>query len=316
LLQSEVTARRFYYVIAFDEEGSTADAYQNGDPPSLRSEKEGVRKWMNIQKHTRFSSFHGRKHYHTFIELNYMYSGNCLNIVDDRPIRMNTGDLVIIKPGCSHSIAWAGEDDILVNIILLPHATIEFQSSILVGHGKFSAFLVDAVYSDNNVPNFFYLRLGGCSQIVGELNNILCEYYASEQIASEIIIKSCLQCLLGLILRESTNNPEMAVYSRPPDIRLAEIITYIKENCVRCSREQLSERFGYSKNCISSMISKGTGKTFVQLRNEFRLERAKLLLSSTTLPVRTVAEECGFLNISQFYDLYKKCYGHLPRDNY
>lgn len=253
-------------------------------------------------------------HTHTFIEMNYMYSGSCTNIVDGKSIEMKTGDVVIMKPGSVHRIVWTGENDILVNIILLPHASATILNKTLVGESQLSAFLVDAVYSETMTPNHLYLKLSQTPFITNTINLLMCEYFDPDQIAAEFMVGSYLQGIFALIWRESVLRPDIAVYYKKPSSILADIIAYIKDNCVTCTRESTAAHFGYSGSRISNILTEGVGRSFVQLRNEFRMELAEQYLSSTSLSVRSIAEECGFSNMNQFYKNYKNYYGRLPRE--
>jgi|GEM_PF-619236 len=279
---------------------------------SVHAEKEGIKKWLNIQKHGRFSSMYD--HYHSFIEMNYMYSGRCTNIVDGKRIEMDTGDVVIMKPGSVHRIVWTGENDILMNIILLPHASATILNKTLVGESDLSAFLVDAVYSQTMTPNHLYLKLSKSPSVSNLLNLLMCEYFDPDQIAAEFMVGSYLQAIFALIWRESVLRPDIAVYYKKPSSILADIIVYIRDNCVTCTRESVAEHFGYSGSRISNILANGVGRGFVQLRNEFRMELAEQYLSSTSLSVRAVAEECGFKNMNQFYKNYKSYFNKLPRE--
>ncbi|MBQ9796337.1 MAG: helix-turn-helix transcriptional regulator [Clostridia bacterium] len=57
-----------------------------------------------------------------------------------------------------------------------------------------------------------------------------------------------------------------------------------------------------------------TGKTPVEYRNDIRLENAAVLLGSGEYTVSEAAESCGFSNLSFFTRLYKRRYGHTPKD--
>jgi AraC-like DNA-binding protein len=57
-----------------------------------------------------------------------------------------------------------------------------------------------------------------------------------------------------------------------------------------------------------------TGKTPVEYRNDIRLENAAVLLGSGEYTVSEAAESCGFSNLSFFTRLYKRRYGHTPKN--
>ena len=57
-----------------------------------------------------------------------------------------------------------------------------------------------------------------------------------------------------------------------------------------------------------------TGLSPVDLLKQVRLERAKVLLNSTTKTVSEIAYEVGFSTPSYFTSCFKKQYGKLPMD--
>ena len=61
------------------------------------------------------------------------------------------------------------------------------------------------------------------------------------------------------------------------------------------------------------------GVSFVSYLNDFRLNVAARLLSSNDESILSVAEHCGFFNLSYFNRMFKKKYGVTPgkyRDNH
>lgn len=287
------------------------EVLQRKTPPSFHAGMKGVERWLCIQKHARF--IHHYDHMHTYFEINYMYSGSCVNLVDGHEIKMEAGDFVFMKPGSVHSIQWTSEKDILVNIILMPHAASAILDKTLIGANDLSSFLIEALFSDTTRPNHLFLKMRNTESIQDAMARLMCEYFDPDIVAAEVLAESYLRTVFALLWRESTLYPEKAVYAKKPNSMVAEIISYIHENCVDCTRYSVAEHIGYNSNYISSLLGEHTGKSFVNLRNGFRMERAEKLLSSSDIPVREVAEQCGFTNITQFYKVYREYFGRLPR---
>jgi len=287
------------------------EVLQRRTPPSFHAGMKGVERWLCIQKNPRFVTH--VDHMHTYFEINYMYSGVCVNIVDGHRIVMEPGDFVFMKPGSVHSILKTRETDILVNIILMPHAASAILDKTLIGANDLSSFIIEALYSDTTRPNHLFLKMRNTESIQDAMARLMCEYFDPDQVAAEVLAESYLRTVFALLWRESTLNPEKAVYAKKPNSMVAEIISYIHENCVDCTRYSVADHIGYNSNYISSLLVEHTGKSFVTIRNGFRMERAEKLLSSTDIPVRDVAEQCGFTNITQFYKVYREYFGRLPR---
>ena len=76
-------------------------------------------KLITMRRHTRFVDF--PRHSHDYIELVYMCEGKTTHIVDGKTIELGKGELLFLGQGTCHSIKKAGENDIAVNFIILPH---------------------------------------------------------------------------------------------------------------------------------------------------------------------------------------------------
>ena len=62
---------------------------------------------------------------------------------------------------------------------------------------------------------------------------------------------------------------------------LVDLLTEISNHYLTISLEQLSNRYGYTKQYLSSLIKKISGQIFIELRTRKRLEQAKYLLTSS-----------------------------------
>ena len=62
---------------------------------------------------------------------------------------------------------------------------------------------------------------------------------------------------------------------------LVDLLTEISNHYLTISLEQLSNRCGYTKQYLSSLIKKISGQTFIELRTRKRLEQVKYLLTSS-----------------------------------
>ena len=75
-----------------------------------------------------------------------------------------------------------------------------------------------------------------------------------------------------------------------------------------------AELCGMSEVNFRRLFREYTGKTPIEYRNEIRLEHATVLLGSGEYNVSETAEACGFSNLSFFTRLYKRKYGHTPKN--
>lgn len=78
------------------------------------------------------------------------------------------------------------------------------------------------------------------------------------------------------------------------------------------SLESISEVVFLNKNYFSELFKKEVGKSFVQYLTEYRLEKAKLLLTIGGFKGSEVADMTGFQNNSYFISVFKKYEGCTP----
>ena len=67
-----------------------------------------------------------------------------------------------------------------------------------------------------------------------------------------------------------------------------------------------------NKSALCKFVKKQTGKTFTEYINSLRLEKAALLLTSTTDAACDIAYDCGFSSIPYFHRLFARYYGMSP----
>ncbi|MDR1447129.1 MAG: response regulator [Treponema sp.] len=78
------------------------------------------------------------------------------------------------------------------------------------------------------------------------------------------------------------------------------------------SLEELASRFSVSKSYIGELFKKYTGKTIVRFTGMVRLENACRLLEYTEKPVKEIADETGFNDISYFCRSFRQHFGITP----
>lgn len=91
------------------------------------------------------------------------------------------------------------------------------------------------------------------------------------------------------------------------------INAFVAENYNKeLSLEKAAEVVNLSPSYLSFIFKEISGKNFVDFINEFRLEKAKELLTSTSMSVAQVAETVGYINANSFSKTFKKYIGVSP----
>ncbi|WP_026507578.1 2-isopropylmalate synthase [Butyrivibrio sp. MC2013] len=96
------------------------------------------------------------------------------------------------------------------------------------------------------------------------------------------------------------------------DDRINAILTYIQDNYLSVTLDDLSRQFYLSKPYLSKYIKDKSGKTFGENVKQVRLKKASSLLRNGNMKVEKVAEASGYQNVEHFNRLFKKKYGMTP----
>jgi transcriptional regulator GlxA family with amidase domain len=76
----------------------------------------------------------------------------------------------------------------------------------------------------------------------------------------------------------------------------------------------LAQSVGLSRRQLERLFRQHIGRSPTQYYLELRLQRARLLLIQTDLPVVDVAVACGFVSASHFSKSYRQQFDRAPRD--
>lgn len=71
---------------------------------------------LHIRKHT--MSQIPYIHSHTFYELIFVNKGKCIQLIDDKKVILNQGDLCILSPQIMHAIMPSTENDVIIKIVI------------------------------------------------------------------------------------------------------------------------------------------------------------------------------------------------------
>ncbi|UCH76212.1 MAG: GlxA family transcriptional regulator [Rhodospirillales bacterium] len=118
-------------------------------------------------------------------------------------------------------------------------------------------------------------------------------------------------------IREGHDNQRLPLQARlrishPKLIQaIAEMESYVEE---ALSREEIADRVGLSRRQLERLFRRYLNTSPARYYLRLRLERARLLLTQTTMPVTEIAFACGFTSASHFSKCYRDMFGRTPRD--
>lgn len=95
---------------------------------------------------------------------------------------------------------------------------------------------------------------------------------------------------------------------------MAQAQKYIQERCVdsHLSLEMVADSVGITPAYLSRLFYELSEVNFVNYVNECRVQRAKLLLRQSKIPVQEVGFRCGFNSLQNFNRVFKRHTGTTP----
>jgi two-component system response regulator YesN len=119
---------------------------------------------------------------------------------------------------------------------------------------------------------------------------------------------------LRLAVRARLTDIEAAIARSPRSSNLVQgAISYIESNYGRqITLESVAESLAISPNRLARILASELGKGFSELLIEYRIERAKVLLSRPKAVIKQVCVTCGYSDQNYFSRLFKKKTGLTP----
>jgi AraC family transcriptional regulator len=121
--------------------------------------------------------------------------------------------------------------------------------------------------------------------------------------------------IVHLLKQHSTSKPNIRDYEDGlPKRKLNQALEYINSHLDQEIRlADIAEAVGISQYYFSRLFKQSTGLTPHQYLVRRRLEKAKILLTSTDLAIAQIAQQIGFASQSHFTTLFRKHTGVTPK---
>lgn len=93
---------------------------------------------------------------------------------------------------------------------------------------------------------------------------------------------------------------------------MTEILNYLNHHYQTATLSDTAGHFGYSASHFSTLIKEGTGRTFLQIIRDIKLNQACRALRETNLSIPSICELVGYETPEHFMRTFKKAYGMTP----
>jgi YesN/AraC family two-component response regulator len=250
-------------------------------------------------------------HIHDYIEMMFVYRGTCTVSIKAKKIVVNKGELVLINKEIPHRVAAITKDDIVITMILKQDYLSPSFLGRLSQKSIISQFMIESLVSNRKQNNFLIFRPGEHTNVIEIMENIMCEFFERDFCSGEII-DSYLIVLFSTLIRYKNNLTSQEPLNQNDNTSLLDFLRYIEDNYKNCSLVKMGQTFGFNPSYLSTLLKKGTGKSFKELLQIQRLNQAALFLSNSDLPIPEIAEEVGYSSVTFFYKKFKELYHDTP----
>ena len=293
-----------YSVLDLDIAYSPLDNKPANHSPGLNAELSEI----SIKKNSRFNAV--PEHIHTNIEINYVYSGSCPQVIDGHPITLQKDQVLLIDTNCPHSIAPLGENDIMISIIPKTDFLREHMFNQFSNDSMLSRFFINAINEKTDHDHYLLFHSENDRRIPMFFNELFCECFDPSINSTDIIMHLFYTIMAELINVYEDDLTKGDSYSHNSVV--IPMLRYIERNFRTCTQESVADFFHISPNYVTRLLKKYTGMTYIQLIQAQKLQTAANLLKQTTLPVTEVAQRAGYENVTFFYKKFQEKYHCQP----
>jgi len=252
-------------------------------------------------------------HIYHYVVIMYVYHGRLSLHVEGQPVTLHQGELIILDKSVPHSVAPTSTADLGINIILADDFFDHTMLKSTATNNVLPSFLIELMSQQYAHTHYLIFDTKTLPIIHNCIQNILCEQL-SAAINADAIIDDYIAILFTALMRIQPLQTNVDPNDLKTQQLLEKIVAYTRSHYQEGRLSALCQQINYSPSYISKLIRYYTGKTFKQLINEQRMQRAKLLLQDQTLPISDIATAVGINNLTNFYRRFEAATGNTPRD--
>lgn len=262
-------------------------------------------KLITVRPHTRFVHFPA--HTHDYVEIVYMCRGETNHIINDTPITLREGELLLLGQNTRQEILPAGESDIAVNFIVQPEffsGTLDFLGS---EDTPLREFVVRSLCGDSP-SGYLHFKVAEVKPVQNLVENLLWTL-----ISDTPNRRSINQLTMGLLFVQLLNHTDKLTVGNREQDSIVNVLRYIEEHFSDGSLTQIADQLHYDVAWLSREIKRRTGKTYTELLQEKRLSQAAWLLKNTRLKISDIGISVGYENLSYFHKIFASHFGTSPK---
>jgi len=242
-------------------------------------------------------------HRHSFFEICYVHQGTGSYRDDDDVYPLGPGALFCSRPGIWHQIR-SEQGLVLFFIAFEINESRTSEASrepfeIMGARGKVMAAQDDAMLSAQIWRSIFSLAES--------------EPAVSRVLMNHLVLALLLSFLRGFLPDESNRGIGALEEDSEEHRHFTRAKLYIRDNLSSpLQTAQVAQELGISSRHLSRIFQARLGQTFVHYIQERRIQQAKDWLLQTDIPIKDIAERCGFDSVHYFTRVFTRLLGVSP----
>ncbi|MCL4441927.1 MAG: AraC family transcriptional regulator [Firmicutes bacterium] len=257
-------------------------------------------------------------HSHNFIEMEYVYSGQITQYINNKRIILNQRSLCIFNKNVIHSIKQATNQDHMYHIFIDEDLFDLRFFGLIPDDNRFSNYIYESLFINKHSSD--YLLINGLDEDISELIEAI---YKEFRVKHRSYIKTIYAYMAILFQKLYRNECSLLGDSVKKDItkkrgQLVQIMDYLQKNYRAATLVSMAKAHYLHPNYLCRLIKELTGKTFTEILNQTRMEMASHFLVSTEKTIEAISHAVGYENPNYFYKIFKDHFGMTPgyyRDN-
>lgn len=247
------------------------------------------------------------EHKHDFVEMVYVLKGKSVQFIDGREYHAHHGDVLVINYNQTHS-ATNSEDFSYVNILMKPEyiskGLADSENAFALLHlSEFESFR--KILDENKCKLTFR---GEERNKIEEIISVLSEEMEQKAPGYELAVRSQFNLFLIMIFRKMSLKLENFF-----DGVTDELLSYIRQHCVeKLSLKHVAELCAYNPSYFSRIFKESVGMTFTEYLKMVRIEKAAIMIETTSLTITDIAYNVGYTDKTKFFSDFKQLKGVSP----
>ena len=260
--------------------------------------------------------------------LHIMTQGSCWlrQSEADAPIRLNSGDLVLLPKGDPHSLTHSATGETVPADHILSAASRNEKGPLQYGgKGKVTRFLCGAFEYDRNMvhplieslPDLIHVTGGDTREFawLSNASHLLNSEAETDLLGSSAVIDRLSEVIFSQILRVFIHKTPLQTgfLNALKDEIIVEALRLIHakpEN--KWTIAELAHRCGVSRSGLADRFKHRLGDTPMNYLTLWRIQQAQELLVQSHLSTAQIAEQVGYQSEASFSNAFKKITGKGP----